>query len=343
MVFCGTLIALAALNVVAPRLELIDHNNGSRKSHGDPIALTGGFAILCGAWIGTFGQLDPTTSAPAILALLGIVCAVHAFDDQSGLTTRQRLLIDVVIALAFIIITKSLVETLGTVGGRKIYLGILAVPFTIFLYVAVSNAYNMVDGLDGLALSQFLIALLGISAFHLAYARASGFAPYAFPIVIACFATLLANLGILGRFFRCFLGDSGARFLGFFLVYVLVFEGYRILSPVEAVYFIALPLLDMCAVVVNRLRAGQGAMQADRRHLHHLLVDGGLKPITAVMIIGSLSLALICLFIIQHALGFGDLALGIVFVAVSISYWYARPYIVAALKRPGETTATIKR
>jgi hypothetical protein len=84
-------------------------------------------------------------------------------------------------------------------------------------------------------------------------------------------------------------------------------------------------------------------MQADRRHLHHLLVDGGLKPITAVMIIGSLSLALICLFIIQHALGFGDLALGIVFVAVSISYWYARPYIVAALKRPGETTATIKR
>jgi hypothetical protein len=60
-------------------------------------------------------------------------------------------------------------------------------------------------------------------------------------------------------------------------------------------------------------------------------------------LIGSLSLALICLFIIQHALGFGDLALGIVFVAVSISYWYARPYIVAALKRPGETTATIKR
>ena len=82
MVFCGTLIALAALNVVAPRLELIDHNNGSRKWHGDPIALTGGFAILCGAWIGTFAQLDPTTSAPVILALLGIVCAVHAFDDR---------------------------------------------------------------------------------------------------------------------------------------------------------------------------------------------------------------------------------------------------------------------
>jgi UDP-GlcNAc:undecaprenyl-phosphate GlcNAc-1-phosphate transferase len=334
-VISGTLVALAVLNVIAPRLDLIDHPDRERKGHRHPVALTGGLAILCGVWIGTLVQAG--TGASAILALLGIVVVVHAFDDQSGLSAPQRLVIDSVIALAFIVITGNLIETLGTVGDSEVRLGVLAAPFTILLYVAVSNAYNMVDGFDGLALSQFLIALLGIGIFHLVFARASGFAPHAFPVAIACVVILLANLGMLGRFFRCFLGDSGARFLGFFLVYVLVMEGYSILSPVEAVYFIALPLLDMCAVIAVRLRLGHGPMRADRRHLHHLLVDAGVAPIHAVMIIGSLSLALIGLFIIQHALGFGDLVLGIVFIGVSILYWQARRYLVRALGR-GRTT-----
>ncbi|HUS56241.1 MAG TPA: MraY family glycosyltransferase, partial [Thermohalobaculum sp.] len=280
-------------------------------------------------WIGTFANAE--TDAHNILALLGIVAAVHTFDDQSGLSAHQRLLIDAVIALAFVVITDDLVETLGTVDGHEVSLGVLSVPFTILLYVAVSNAYNMIDGLDGLALSQFLIALLGVGLFHLEYAQASGFPPLAFSVVIACIVILLANLGMLGRFFRCLLGDSGARFLGFFLVYVLVVEGYRILSPVAAVYFIALPLLDMCAVIGVRLRVGHAPMHADRRHLHHLLVDSGVAPLHAVLIMGSLSLALIGLFIIQHVIGFSDLALGTVFVGVAILYWQSRPNLVRGL------------
>lgn len=332
-VLVGTLIALTLLNLVAPLLGLIDIPDGSRKRHPRPMPLTGGLAILCGVWTGMLVRTETGASAGDILALLGIVATVHAFDDQSGLSSRQRLVIDGVIALAFTVITGNVIESLGSVDGRFLHLGLLAAPFTIFIYVALTNAYNMMDGLDGLALSQFLIALVSIGLFHLAHAQTSGFAPHAFAVVVASALILLANLGLLGSFLRCFLGDSGARFLGFFLVYVLIMEGNRVLSPVAALFFVALPLLDLCAVVATRLRAGAGPMMPDRRHIHHLLVDAGASPSLTVLILAGLSCAMIGVYTLLDVLDCGDLVVAGTFLLIAGLYWQGRPHLVAALCR----------
>jgi UDP-GlcNAc:undecaprenyl-phosphate GlcNAc-1-phosphate transferase len=324
-VVSGTLAALALLNRAAPSFGLLDEPDHWRKKHVLSVPLTGGLAILSGVWIGSLAEMELGHS---VLALLSIVAVVHAFDDQSGLSSRQRLVIDAVIALAFVVITGSVIQTLGTVYGIELFLGPLAIPFTIFIYLALTNAYNMIDGLDGLALTQFLISILGIGFWHVVHAKSSGFAPHAFSVIVASLIILAANLGLLGRFFKCFLGNSGARFLGFFLVYVLVAEGKRILSPIEAVYFIALPLLDMCVVVVERLRAGTGPMMGDRRHLHHLLVDAGVTVRQTVLIMATISISFIGLFLIEHMAGLGDLPTWLVFMGFACLYWRFRRSLV---------------
>jgi UDP-GlcNAc:undecaprenyl-phosphate GlcNAc-1-phosphate transferase len=331
LVLGGVVGGLLVLNAIAPGLNLLDYPDRARKRHSHPVPLTGGLAILIGVWLGSFVEVEPGLTKPGLLALLAIVGVVHAFDDQSALSARQRLVIDAVIALAVVVITGHSIETLGTVLGVELKLGLLAVPVTIFVYLALTNAYNMIDGLDGLAIIQFLIAFGGVAIWHVLFAHNTGFAPHAFSVAVASVVVLLANLGLLGPKLKCFLGDSGARLLGFFLVYVLVAEGNRILSPIEAVYFIALPLLDICAVVVARLRAGRGPMQADRRHLHYLLVDAGLTQGRAVLTMAAISCAFIGLYALEHIAGLGDFTIWLIFMGLATLYWCGRHSLVRVL------------
>lgn len=338
MVLAGTLGALGTLNLAAPRLGLMDHPDGERKRHDRPVPLTGGLAILAGVGLGAIVGMSAAATAREVVALLAIVAVIHAFDDQAsarpGLSARQRLAIDSAVALAFILVTGAVIDTIGTVGGVDLRLGLAAIPFTVFIYLALTNAYNMVDGLDGLALSQFLIGLVAVLAWHVASARGTGMAVGpAVPIVLAAVVVLAANVGILGRFLRCFLGDSGARLLAFFLVYLLVADAGRLFSPPGALFFVAVPILDLCAVVGERLRAGGAPMGADRRHLHHLLVDAGFGPRRVVLIMGLLSVGFVGVHALLQAAEVSDLGLAGVFVGLAGVYWLTRRSLVAQLRR----------
>lgn len=331
LVVGGVIGALALLNLLAPSFGLVDHPDATRKKHDRPVPLTGGLSIFFGVWLGSVVVVFPEQTRPEILILLGVVVMVHAFDDRSGLSVRQRLVIDAVISLVIISVTGNVIETIGTVFGEEVFLGPLAFPVTIFMYLALTNAYNMIDGLDGLAITQFLIPLAAIGVWHMTLAPGSGFAPYAFSVFVASLVALAANLGCLGQYLKCFLGDSGARFLGFFLVYVLILEGQRILAPIEALFFIALPLLDMCAVVFERIRAGAAPMIGDRRHFHHLLIDAGVASGRVVLIMAGISSAFIAVCMIASSAGLDDLAMWFIFMGVAAVYWIGRRSLVRAL------------
>ncbi len=213
VVVVATLVALALLNRIAPKFDLLDLPDGDRKAHATAVPLTGGLALVIGIWIGAlfatkFGQIDIRQVDYEVLALLGIIATVHAFDDQSGLSARQRLVIDAVVALAFIVVTQGVIESFGTMWGAELLFGWFGVPLTIFIYLALSNAYNMIDGVDGLALTQFLIAIVSVALWHILHAQDSGFEPLAFSVIAACLVVLAANLGFVGQRYVCFLGDT---------------------------------------------------------------------------------------------------------------------------------------
>lgn len=334
LVMALTCVCAFVLNRAAPRIGLIDLPGG-RKRHVAPVPLTGGLAVVSAVWLSNsfYGDEYLRDIDLNVLALLTIVAAIHAFDDHSGLSARQRLILDAVVGFTFIIVTGIKIKLVGSIGESEILLGPLAIPVTIFAYLALTNAYNMIDGLDGLAISQFLISILGIGAWHIKHAPSSGFEPLSAAIIPAAIAALVCNLGLLGPRFRCFLGDSGSRFLGFFLVFALIKEGAPALSAVKGAYFLALPALDLCAVIIERRRAGQALMRADRRHFHHLLVDAGVTRHGTVGVMGLISVAFIAVLTFQNGAGFGDLQIGVTFVGLGILYLVGRRDLASSLAR----------
>ena len=109
------------------------------------------------------------------------------------------------------------------------------------------------------------------------------------------------------------------------------------LSPIQGGYLIALPLFDMCAVVAERVRAGEGPMQADRRHLHHLIIDAGGSGRSAMLVMGAISIGLSALVFVQYALGISDLGSLAVLLVIAGGHFAGRragvKLLVGAIRR----------
>jgi UDP-GlcNAc:undecaprenyl-phosphate GlcNAc-1-phosphate transferase len=330
-VMLATLMCIMVANRIAPWLGLIDRPDGKRKLHRRPIPTTGGLAILGGMWITALLGANLREIHLSVLALLAIVATFHALDDKEGLKPTQRLILDAVIALALVVVTDEEIETIGIVAGIPISLGPAAIPVTIIIYLTLSNAYNMIDGLDGLAISQFLISVLALGTYHAMLQPTQGFDPLLASFVCASSVVLLANVGVLGPQLKCFLGDCGSRFLAFFLAYAFICAGSRVLSPIEAAFLVALPLFDLFCVMVERVRAGLNPMNADRRHFHHLLVDSGMTGFAAVVTMGLVSCGFGALLTILKVWQADHLIMAMVLVALGLAYGTSRRPFTRAL------------
>ncbi|MEL7297933.1 MAG: MraY family glycosyltransferase, partial [Pseudomonadota bacterium] len=211
----------------------------------------------------------------------------------------------------------------------EISVGPLMLPVTVILAVAVINAINMTDGMDGLAGSFSLVALLGLSiaGFGLPLAGLSivGVA------VVASF--LVFNFPIkANRPIRTFMGDAGSTFLGLVIAWLCVSitqPPNATISPVVALGFVALPLFDLTSCFFRRIFAGRSPFTADRNHFHHVLQEAGLtrRQILAVLLSLAVTVMLVCLGL--HAQGVPDALLLLTWAIFGFSIdaslrWYRR-------------------
>ena len=159
-------------------------------------------------------------------------------------------------------------------------LGWLSIPVTIIWIVAITNAVNLIDGLDGLAcgvstissLTMLAIALL-VSDMNVAVVMAA--------LVGACIGFLPYNFNPA----KIFMGDTGATFLGFIMATMSVqgmFKMYNLISFVVPFLILGLPIFDVCFAVIRRISKGQSPMTPDRSHVHHKLIDMGMSQKQAV-------------------------------------------------------------
>jgi UDP-GlcNAc:undecaprenyl-phosphate GlcNAc-1-phosphate transferase len=220
-----------------------------------------------------------------ILALASVIMVMGLVDDLKSLDWRLRLGIQVVcatiVAASGIHVTLFWPFTHPVLGGAV----------TVLWIVGLTNAFNMLDNMDGLAASVGLIAAVLFCGAQVAVG--SLFAP----------AVLLVVAGALGGFLvynrapaRLFMGDAGSNFLGFLLGAMTVVgtftrEGFPPHGVLAPVLVMAVPLYDMSSVVLIRLREGRSPFQGDRRHFSHRLVARGLTPPQAVWTIDLVTLA----------------------------------------------------
>jgi UDP-GlcNAc:undecaprenyl-phosphate GlcNAc-1-phosphate transferase len=274
----GTGVAVIYLRKLAPALGLIDHPC-HRKHHADPVPLVGGlavFATLCVAFL-----LLPTVRDqwPLLLAV-ALLVAVGTGDDAHELRPAVRFAAQIVACLAMIYVAGVEIESVGNlIGFGPIGMWVFAVPITVFAVVGVINAVNMIDGADGLAGSVSLVAL----AWYGGMAQLSGFVGLMTVAIVLCGA-LAGFLAFNLRFpwqpkARVFLGDAGSTLLGFVLAWMAVTltQGPAgSVPPISALWVLLLPLADTVSLCARRLRRGQSPFEANREHIHHLLLALGL-------------------------------------------------------------------
>ena len=300
--FC-MLLALAvaalvarALAPVAKRIGLADLPGG-RKRHAGAIPLTGGIGMFAGFFVAVMASgLIAGHTIALLVALFLLVCG-GAADDMRDISHQSKFLIQLTAALLMTSWAGVQVQQLGNLFGfGPLNLYQWAIPFSVVCALGVINAINMVDGLDGTAGGVSIVATLA-----LAYgALAQGLASQALLLLLlgaAITGFLVWNMRFPGvrSQARVFMGDSGSMMLGlafcWFSIDLTQGEG-RTLPPIVCMWILAVPLLDMARVMFVRMRKRISMFEADREHLHHLLLERGVPVYaTSWILMGIAALA----------------------------------------------------
>jgi UDP-GlcNAc:undecaprenyl-phosphate/decaprenyl-phosphate GlcNAc-1-phosphate transferase len=307
---------------LATHLEIIDAIHEERRVHETPTPRTGGLAVFFGFAFALFAVLGIALSSPyalypsvahlgvhqklaaitdqfdAVHRLVGLlfggmlILSVGLWDDIMQMRPRNKFLAQVVVALismlyGFVIpgITNPFIH-----DPRTNWIDFpfwISVPLTLFWYVAMMNAINFIDGLDGLLSGFTLISCLFLFAISVVHAN-----PVVALVVIALAG---ASLGFLPFNFnpaKIFLGDAGSLFIGYVFATVSIIGASKTaiaVSIVVPVVVLALPILDTAAAIVRRASAGKRITEADRGHFHHQLIFRfGLNVRQAVLLIYAL-------------------------------------------------------
>ncbi|MFT6919590.1 MAG: UDP-GlcNAc:undecaprenyl-phosphate GlcNAc-1-phosphate transferase [Cognaticolwellia sp.] len=292
-VFCTSFISLLVFRKLAKRVGLVDKPN-ERKHHIGQIPLIGGISIYCTLMITLFTFFPITRSLLLYVACSSILIVLGALDDRFDLSFKTRLVVQAGISLAMILIGYKSLHYLGAMFTNEVFTipTYLSYLVTIFAVIGAINAFNMVDGIDGLlgGLASVSFSALGLMFF---LAGKDNLALFCMLFVCAMLPYIILNLGLpFGRRFKVFMGDAGSMFIGFTAIWLLIEasqgENVLVIRPVTALWFIALPLMDMVCIMTRRIRKGQSPFKPDREHLHHICQRMGWTS--------SVSLLVICLF-----------------------------------------------
>lgn len=292
LIFVGTLFLLRLLSRLAVRVGLVDYP-GRRKRHRGAIPLIGGPAIFSGLAFGVLFTADTLYPYRPLFAALAILLIAGLLDDLRDLTPRQKLFAQLIAGLCIVYWGQHTVLSLGDLLGiDDISTDYWAIPFTLIALLGLINAINMVDGADGLASGLALIALLFLGVSALLTGRAVS-AQLLFTTVSVVLAFWVLNMRFPWQAHaKVFLGDSGSMILGALLTWfsIEVARGRGGVYPIAAVWFLALPLIDMGIVILRRLARGHSPFRAGRDHFHHMLIAAGMSPGAAVLLVLLLAL-----------------------------------------------------
>lgn len=294
-------VAFAATPFVkrlAYKIGAVDVPKDSRRMHKTPKARLGGLAIFLGFLVSVLVFTKLPHSLAGILLGAVIIVVLGIFDDVLALGPHLKFIIQIIAAvcpvLFGVVIERISVPSFISASG-VLELGWLGYPLTVLWIVAVTNALNLIDGLDGLAVGVASISSLTLLCISLMQGN---------ELAVIITASLSgACLGFFPYNFnpaKLFMGDTGALFLGYILSTVSVlglFKGYAVISVAAPILILALPIFDTSAAIVRRLMHHRPIMSPDRGHLHHRLIDMGCSQKQAVGIIYALC-ALLCLFAI---------------------------------------------
>lgn len=259
----------------------LDYPN-ERSSHKTPIPISGGLAfglvIILAQIAFAFFFWDKKSSIMVLgLSVINVlILTVGLVDDLLNLKAREKLLLQLLISILLYVVGFR-IDILTNPFGSDLNLSYLSFPFTIFWFLAISNAVNLIDGLDGLAagitlISSVILCLVGLLAQN----------PLVFYLSIILVGGNLAFLKYNFYPAKIFMGDSGSLFNGFNLAVLSVtgvsqFKGVTAMTIALPVVVMLFPIMDTIMAMVRRIRKKKSIFVADKDHIHHKLLKLGIS------------------------------------------------------------------
>ncbi len=318
-----TYLLTPAVKLFANKIGAIDVPKDNRRMHKKPIPRMGGLAIFLGFFFAVLlfnqftGQMKSMMYGAVIIVILGVL------DDRFALKAGPKFLVQIAAAL------------IAVLGGNAIHvisnpnvfspipywdLGGWSIPISVLWIVAITNAVNLIDGLDGLAVGVSSISSITMLVIALLVSDEE--------VAIMMGALCGACLGFLPynkNPAQIFMGDTGSTFLGYVLAVSSIqglFKFYSLISFVVPFLMLGLPIFDTAFAFIRRISHGQNPMKADRSHVHHRLIDMGLNQKQAVAVLYVISAILgVCAVVLTTSGALRTLIFLAAFVVAGLVVW----------------------
>ena len=281
--FLITYVAIPKVIFFTEKLRLLDEA-GIRASHKGSVPIFGGIAIFTGIIFSLLFWAD-IENIQFILVSILIVFFVGVIDDLLALSPSKKLIGQIISVLILVYLQELQIDNMNGVLGIYELPDWISTLFTVFVVIVITNGFNLIDGVNGLAGGIGIIAafLFGMIALLMPDIPAQG------DIAIIAFTLMGALLGFLKYNFhpaKIFMGDTGSLVVGMILSvlainsirYGLVTDTIKLPNkgPLLAIVILAIPLFDSLRVFIARVIKGRHPLSAGRGHIHHALLNLGL-------------------------------------------------------------------
>ncbi|MBA6409113.1 MULTISPECIES: UDP-N-acetylglucosamine--undecaprenyl-phosphate N-acetylglucosaminephosphotransferase [unclassified Pseudoalteromonas] len=279
---------LFLMRKVARNIGLVDIPSG-RKAHTGNIPLVGGVAICITIVHYIYSHPGMINHENLFMLCITALTAIGVLDDKYDLSVKFRIIIQTAISIVMIYFAGAQMQSLGNMFGiGEIFLTWLGPVITVFAVIGCINAFNMVDGIDGL-LGGLSIVTFGSIAILLSLSGEQKLSYLCILLVITMIPYIIMNLGLFGRARKVFMGDAGSMMIGFTVIWLLIGAsqnpGSPMIRPVTALWLIAVPLMDMVAIMIRRIKQKKSPFKPDREHLHHICQRIGCSPMQTLALI----------------------------------------------------------
>ena len=314
----GFLFAVSLGMVIIPRILVISHKKrlydvpDARKVHTMPVPRLGGLSffpvILMSMFLVIGFRLyfwDMDTSSLSFNMLyeylflfvgMTLLYLVGVCDDLVGVGYRYKFAVQIAAAL-LLVLSGNWFDSFGGLFGIYSVPVWVGVPFTVFIVVYITNAINLIDGIDGLASGLCCIALSVLSVIFFLRGQ------YVYALLAICTLGILMPFwcynvfGNANRGHKLFMGDAGSLTLGYVISFLIIHMSVTnevsptLSNPYMVIAFstVLVPLLDVIRVVLHRLREHKNPFLPDKNHFHHKLLRTGMRVRVVMVCIIAIS------------------------------------------------------
>ena len=327
--FLASVLTIKVLLPLAPQIGLVDLPS-DRKQHVGSIPLIGGISIFTGVLIASTLFVSKSQLLNLYLISSALLVFIGTMDDIYDLKVAPRMIFQGIVATIMVFGGEIYITDLGNLfSGGTIELGLYGMLFTILACITAINAFNMIDGIDGLAGSMSIITISSIAVLTL-IANSGADVLLLLILVVATIPYLFYNVSTRNpRGKKIFMGDAGSMFMGLSVIWLLVIgtqgteEQSATFRPVTALWITAIPLMDMFAIMIRRVRKGDSPFKADNGHLHHICMRLGLTSRQSLWVISALAISLAVIGIMGEYFAVPEWLMMILFIAIFICYSFS--------------------